>query len=339
MGLRYRKSIKLGGGFRINISKSGIGYSWGVPGYRITHTANRRRRTTASIPGTGISYVSETSTQAARSPRTVSAENITAIENENIEDLQPVEYKTIIKKLQRIITLNRISTLMCWCLVLFISPTFFCVGIVGLILKLLVHLFGHIKLDYVFDNSSLSENAQRRINAWESLKESRRLWYITHIGNTTDQRNAGGATAAYNKELTYIHNNLPFYLKSNVKVPVIPMKKTKELLIILPDLIMLIKKNKVGIISHSDVKYDIYATGEVCQSAPAMDSKFIKNVWLYRNADGSPDKRHKNNVELPMYELGRIDLSSSSGLDIRIVVSNTSILENFQKEMNNISQG
>ena len=36
MGFRYRKSINLGGGFRINLSKSGIGYSWGVKGYRVT---------------------------------------------------------------------------------------------------------------------------------------------------------------------------------------------------------------------------------------------------------------------------------------------------------------
>ena len=60
MGLRYRKSINLGGGFKINLSKSGVGYSWGVKGYRVTKTANGRTRTTASIPGTGISYVHET---------------------------------------------------------------------------------------------------------------------------------------------------------------------------------------------------------------------------------------------------------------------------------------
>ena len=36
MGLRYRKSINLGGGFRVNFSKSGVGYSWGTKGYRVT---------------------------------------------------------------------------------------------------------------------------------------------------------------------------------------------------------------------------------------------------------------------------------------------------------------
>jgi len=60
VGFRYRKSINLGGGFRINLSKSGIGYSWGVKGYRITKTARGTIRRTASIPGTGISYVHET---------------------------------------------------------------------------------------------------------------------------------------------------------------------------------------------------------------------------------------------------------------------------------------
>ena len=57
MEWRYRKSINLGGGFRINLSKSGIGYSWRFYGYRHTYSANGTQRKTYSIPGTGISYV------------------------------------------------------------------------------------------------------------------------------------------------------------------------------------------------------------------------------------------------------------------------------------------
>ena len=59
MGWRLRKSINLGLGFRINLSKTGIGYSWGFPGYRITKMANGGNRTTYSLPGTGISYVEQ----------------------------------------------------------------------------------------------------------------------------------------------------------------------------------------------------------------------------------------------------------------------------------------
>lgn len=60
MGLRYRKSKKLGP-FRFTLSKSGLGASVGVKGLRVTKMANGRVRTTASIPGTGVSYVKERS--------------------------------------------------------------------------------------------------------------------------------------------------------------------------------------------------------------------------------------------------------------------------------------
>ena len=56
MGFRYRKSINLGGGFRVNLSKSGIGYSWGTKGYRVTKKAGGGVRKTYSIPGTGLSW-------------------------------------------------------------------------------------------------------------------------------------------------------------------------------------------------------------------------------------------------------------------------------------------
>lgn len=59
MGLRYRKSINLSHGFRVNISKSGIGASWGGKGFRVTKTAKGSTRFTVGIPGTGLSYVKE----------------------------------------------------------------------------------------------------------------------------------------------------------------------------------------------------------------------------------------------------------------------------------------
>ena len=44
----------------MNLSKSGVGFSVGGKGARITKTAKGTTRSTVSIPGTGISYVSET---------------------------------------------------------------------------------------------------------------------------------------------------------------------------------------------------------------------------------------------------------------------------------------
>ena len=58
MGLRFRKSFNIGP-LRINISKSGIGFSLGVKGFRISRSAKGKMSATASLPGTGLSYVQD----------------------------------------------------------------------------------------------------------------------------------------------------------------------------------------------------------------------------------------------------------------------------------------
>jgi len=55
MGFYYRKS-KSFGPFRINLSKSGIGYSVGGKGFRTGVSASGRRYTSFNLPGTGVGY-------------------------------------------------------------------------------------------------------------------------------------------------------------------------------------------------------------------------------------------------------------------------------------------
>ena len=59
MGIKFRKSIKLGGGTKLNLSKSGVGISTGVKGFRVSKNTSGRSRVTASLPGTGLSYTKE----------------------------------------------------------------------------------------------------------------------------------------------------------------------------------------------------------------------------------------------------------------------------------------
>lgn len=59
MGMRFRKSASLGGGTKLNISKSGLGISSGVGNVRKSVNSSGRTRTTASAPGTGISFTKE----------------------------------------------------------------------------------------------------------------------------------------------------------------------------------------------------------------------------------------------------------------------------------------
>lgn len=75
MGLRFRKSIKIAPGVRMNLSKKGVGMSVGGKGARYSISATGRRTASVSIPGTGISYSrsmsGKKSGKAASTPVTV----------------------------------------------------------------------------------------------------------------------------------------------------------------------------------------------------------------------------------------------------------------------------
>ena len=56
MGLRFQRRIKVLPGLRINLSKSGVGFSVGGRGAHIGITARGQRYTSIGMPGTGLSW-------------------------------------------------------------------------------------------------------------------------------------------------------------------------------------------------------------------------------------------------------------------------------------------
>lgn len=56
MAIRFRKSIKLGKGMRLNLNKKSVGLSFGTKGARFSMNSKGRKSTTIGVPGTGLSY-------------------------------------------------------------------------------------------------------------------------------------------------------------------------------------------------------------------------------------------------------------------------------------------
>jgi hypothetical protein len=56
VGFRFQRRIKILAGLAINISKSGVGFSVGGRGFHTGIDSKGRRYTSASLPGTGISW-------------------------------------------------------------------------------------------------------------------------------------------------------------------------------------------------------------------------------------------------------------------------------------------
>jgi len=81
MGLRFRKSIKIAPGLKLNINKKSIGLTFGARGFSHTINSSGRRTTTVGLPGSGLSYSKISTTKAASKRATSSEECASAIEN------------------------------------------------------------------------------------------------------------------------------------------------------------------------------------------------------------------------------------------------------------------
>lgn len=68
VGLRFRRSIKLGKGIRLNVSKTGLGLSAGVRGARYSVHSSGRTTRSLGIPGSGVGFVSTSTGGGKRAP-------------------------------------------------------------------------------------------------------------------------------------------------------------------------------------------------------------------------------------------------------------------------------
>lgn len=100
MGLRFRKSFNFNG-FRVNFSKTGVGYSYGVQGFRYTVAADGRKRVTANIPGTGISYVEELNPGKRKDSeleQAIATGNYKTIQNASVDKMVSPEYQEFLSE-------------------------------------------------------------------------------------------------------------------------------------------------------------------------------------------------------------------------------------------------
>lgn len=352
MGFRFRKSINLGGGFKINLSKSGVGYSWGVKGARITKTARGTNRTTLSIPGTGISYTTESSRKShnARIANSYTKEHeqvnysnyeeIKEIDSKISEELMPEEYKefllfaTVQLKFSAFLSkLWKISGITAFCTLwmpIFSGICFF-VSFLSLLSFILLHTLQSSKLTLAYDFSDeTKEKYDAYLHAWKKVSESRYVWDVTKKAAIVNARENGNVNAAIERQETKISFKSPWWLKANIEFPMCNLKNQK--IILLPDKVLVIIKNKVGAVSLQHAHFDMYAAGYMeTDNLSDVDAELLRKQWLYVKKDGEPDLRYKNNVQFPVYKYGRIDCSSGTGLQFSLMISNESVLDEFDR--------
>ena len=334
MGFRFRKSINLGGGFRINLSKSGVGYSWGIPGYRKTIKANGGTRKTYSIPGTGISYVEESVKNRNNTPNNDSSSNLITgetinYENTNIKELgKDDEILQCIKKLR---TINFFANIFLWTTLLAFSvPVFLLLSLIGIILKVLLSTKWKIDLTYEFDDYSSKKYICLK-NALETLSSSKRMWQIKTSTKVYNTKYNAGADHNVSRYPTKIEKKLPFYIKHNIEIYSLNLKGEK--MIFAPDRILFFK-GLTGVYGRDfrDMYIKIDDTRFIENAIVPKDAEIVDYTWKYVNKTGGPDKRFSDNKKLPICRYGELVFKTEDGINIYLGFSNVKILPTLEQK-------
>lgn len=335
MGIRYRKSINLGGGFRVNISKSGIGYSWGVKGYRVTKTAKGTIRRTMSIPGVGVSFVEETGKRNQRGASPIdhkrpvpsvdaNSYNTEEIVNGSAKKMVSEGLEEILAAIRKTLIANKVSTIGLW--VSFLLTTsqpvfgFFLIGFIAL--KIYARTTGLIDLDYVID-ADQQEEVDHRIAPMLKVTDSDKVWRIVQSSMVINRKYAAGASNTVKRIPCKASRKAPFPFKINTQIA--SFKAGRETLVFLPDKLFIIQKNKVGALSYSDIQMSVYTTRFIESEKVPRDASVIDTTWKYVNQSGGPDKRFNNNRKFPVCLYGEMELKSSSGLNTVLMFSNANL--------------
>lgn len=335
MGFRFRKSVNFGSGFRINFSKSGIGYSFGGKGFRYTKTARGTSRTTLSIPGTGISWVEESGKSMNPSNTltgTPDSSYLFSIENEN--EVYSADFKTFLEAIKHFIKINRLLTwLSVAALAIFIYGTvqtvrsgnfgvLFALSMIAFaavfVWKIVYRLVGPVKASYDMTSPEGQYRVDHLQKILESLKSCNAVWQVNDVYANSSSRRNGGASRSVRLTKLNFQSRRPYFLQTNATIYFVKLKKEK--LYILPDVIIVEGKKGFGAAALKDLHISIKDTRFIANTAP-MDSTILSYTWRYVNNNGTPDKRFKNNVRLPVCQFGLVELKTLGGFHTMLYLS------------------
>lgn len=85
MGIRFRRSIKIAPGLKLNLNKKSVSLTAGKRGAHFTVNSKGKRTTSVGIPGTGLSYVKTSGNSASAKKKNSSTNNMNSTEGKQME--------------------------------------------------------------------------------------------------------------------------------------------------------------------------------------------------------------------------------------------------------------
>jgi hypothetical protein len=326
MSFYVRKSVKAGP-FRFNLSKSGVGVSAGVPGFRV---GSGPRGNYVRVGAGGVYYRATLGAQQPTTPEPtwqppppppvadVLLEDITGAE---ATELLPTGSGDIVEQLNQVASRWRIFP---WALgllivVLLAQPVVGAVlllpGVPGLTWLWFNDRARRTVVAFYDVNDTPAAWFQGLVDAAQALAGSHALWRVDAAGNvrTTYQYkvNAGAGTIVSRKRAG-ASDQPPAALATNIAVPSITAGKSA--LYFLPDRVLVNDAKRFSDVSYAELQIQMTSQRFIESQRPPRDAAQVDTTWQYVNVKGGPDQRFKNNRQLPVMLYGELDLASGGGL-------------------------
>jgi hypothetical protein len=173
------------------------------------------------------------------------------------------------------------------------------------------------------------------LNGFEAFRSAQRVWHVSAEADVHDQKRNAGASTVVKRQPIRCALAAPSFLKTNVEVPSIPVGR--QTLYLLPDRVLVYDRENVGAVSYADLHITSAPTRFIEDSGVPGDAQVVGRTWRYVNKKGGPDKRFRDNRELPICLYEEVHLSSGTGLNERLQLSRTGGTAALERALSSLS--
>lgn len=345
MGVSFAKSVKFGA-VRFNFSGSGIGMSVGIPGLRIG-TGPRGAYIGGGMAGfryrkslgTG-SRPTATAAQPALSPEQYSESapqpNIIAtIEHEakSVLELTDATSDSLIQSMneqrQKTALWPFVAVVLVILLMMLRSvsnqwPEFVMPGLIALSIGFVVWVHWRDKMRKLtvlfFEPDEATTSHFEAISCGaQSAASSRRLQAVAATSKYSDTKYSAGASSGLKLTKANCATGQAPGVVANVDVPI--LQAAKITLAFYPDRVLAFQGKTVGAIDYAELEARNSPVTFVESGSVPSDATVTGKTWQYVNKKGGPDKRFKNNREMPLCRYNELRLTTDRGLDVYLMCS------------------
>jgi hypothetical protein len=334
MGFYIRKGFNFGP-LRLNLSRSGLGASFGVKGARI---GIGPRGSYVHMGRDGL-YYRQTLHFGQQSPShspSVNPQSLSPQQAFSVDGLQEISSAPAIGMLdssagQLLQELNRVkrrmdlfpiiglagAALFVHLLYLGVQPWIYVLVALALVSLALFARNNDVTngtaiLNYSFEGNS-SQVFDDLKRSFAQLAGCRGVWRVEAEGATSDwKRNAGASTLERRKGISPSISRPP-KVESNIDVPT--LSAGRRSLYFFPDRLLVYDSSGVGAVSYADLKAQSIETRFIENDNVPSDAKQVGTTWRFVARSGGPDRRFNNNRQLPILLYGEMALTSTSGLN------------------------